>query len=341
VNFSVPLKYRLADILRSVGYLSWRAGKYRHPNFLILMYHRVVHAGEMEGIPEPGMFVEPETFEWHLSILEELFTVVPLRVIATDEVLRRSGSDGRPVCVLTFDDGWRDFHTNVFPILKSRGMPATVFLPTGFIGTADRFWTDRLGHMFDRIGEGTFDSKEMLPRNPVAERLERLRGDGETKVERAISALKGLPEPDIEEILSVLAARWGGTAPPGRAFLSWEEVGEMAGSGLVTFGSHTAGHRILTTLPEKEIRNELVESRDVLIKKNATDPSFIPFCYPNGNYTGEIMDLVKEAGYGIAVTTENGWNARGENVFCLKRIGVHQDMARTNAMFRCRLFCVM
>jgi peptidoglycan/xylan/chitin deacetylase (PgdA/CDA1 family) len=35
--------------------------------------------------------------------------------------------------VLTFDDGYRDFYTDAFPILKRYGYTATVFLPTAYI----------------------------------------------------------------------------------------------------------------------------------------------------------------------------------------------------------------
>ena len=36
--------------------------------------------------------------------------------------------------VLTFDDGYRDFYTDAFPILASFGYTATVYLPTQHIG---------------------------------------------------------------------------------------------------------------------------------------------------------------------------------------------------------------
>jgi len=36
--------------------------------------------------------------------------------------------------VLTFDDGYRDFYTHAFPVLRQYGFSATVFLPTDFIG---------------------------------------------------------------------------------------------------------------------------------------------------------------------------------------------------------------
>ncbi len=40
--------------------------------------------------------------------------------------------------IITFDDGLRDFYTHAFPVLQEHSFPATVFLPTDFIGTSRR-----------------------------------------------------------------------------------------------------------------------------------------------------------------------------------------------------------
>jgi peptidoglycan/xylan/chitin deacetylase (PgdA/CDA1 family) len=40
--------------------------------------------------------------------------------------------------IITFDDGLRDFHTHAFPVLQELSFPATVFLPTDFIGASRR-----------------------------------------------------------------------------------------------------------------------------------------------------------------------------------------------------------
>ena len=49
-------------------------------------------------------------------------------------ITRNSQLETRNPIVLTFDDGYRDFYTHAFPVLKQFGFTATVFLPTDYIG---------------------------------------------------------------------------------------------------------------------------------------------------------------------------------------------------------------
>jgi hypothetical protein len=56
----------------------------------------------------------------------------------------KAGSHPSDRCVvLTFDDGFRDFLTNAWPVLESFGYTASVFLPTAFIGVNRKFFKGR------------------------------------------------------------------------------------------------------------------------------------------------------------------------------------------------------
>lgn len=71
--------------------------------------------------------------------------------------------------------------------------------------------------------------------NSFVRRLEGLNDPIGGQIEKAIGMLKTLHNEEIEEILSELSSRWNLDAAPGRrAFFNWEEVREMAQSGLVT-----------------------------------------------------------------------------------------------------------
>ena len=111
----------------------------------------------------------------------------------------------------------------------------------------------------------------------------------------------------------------------------------MINSGLVSFGSHTVRHQILTTLNDEDIKKELIDSKKELLKRNVLDSSFISFCYPNGNHTKEIADMICSSGYHLAVTTRNGWNYADADKFTLKRVGIHEDMTSTTPLFACRI----
>jgi peptidoglycan/xylan/chitin deacetylase (PgdA/CDA1 family) len=105
-----------------VAALPMGAATRRRPgDVMILCYHRV-GAGRREiDVPSPR-------FEEHLAFLAAAGDVRSL-----DDAL----SDSRGGVVLSFDDGFRDFHEVVLPALVRHGMPATLYLATGFVDAGD------------------------------------------------------------------------------------------------------------------------------------------------------------------------------------------------------------
>jgi len=83
-------------------------------------------------------------------------------------------------------------------------------------------------------------------------------------------------------------------------------------------GSHTLTHPFLTRLSPDQAREEVSAS-----KKRLEDRFGRPirqFCYPYGDWNQAVRDLVMEAGYETACTTEFGVNTRTTPPFELKRV---------------------
>jgi peptidoglycan/xylan/chitin deacetylase (PgdA/CDA1 family) len=331
----IALKSMFACSFYMMGGMAWTLRTAAPYSFIILMYHRVIPDQEVRKGVQAGMYVTPKTFEYHIRFLKKYFHLVPIFEVLSN--IERPHV--KPLCVLTFDDGWYDFFTYAFPILKSHQVSVTAFLSTNFIGTENWFWTDRLSFLFhQQYNSKHHETMDQVAINPLVNKLLSLKGSLESRLEVGIELLKSYPNEEVERAIIELSSIWGLKAnPPGRAFLSWEETREMVQSGLVTVGSHTATHGVLTTLEEGEIWDELRKSKEKLIAEEVVDPSFIPFSYPNGNYNGRIAAMVKDAGYKLAVTTKKGWNHNGSDLFALRRVSIHQDMTATEAMLGCRI----
>lgn len=94
-------------------------------NPVILTYHSISDGDSPLKIP-PQLFAEQ--MEW----LRDNARVVPLGEIVA-ALADRKPLPERTV-VLTFDDGFQNFYTSAAPLLHRWGLPATVFLPTGYCG---------------------------------------------------------------------------------------------------------------------------------------------------------------------------------------------------------------
>lgn len=99
----------------------------------VLMYHEIADI----KVTSSRLAVSPDEFAEQLAWLHEAgFTT--LTAGALSGILAGDGGKlpERPV-VLTFDDGFGDFHDRVMPLLKRYGFTATLFMTTGWVGLAD------------------------------------------------------------------------------------------------------------------------------------------------------------------------------------------------------------
>jgi peptidoglycan/xylan/chitin deacetylase (PgdA/CDA1 family) len=249
----------------------------------ILCYHNVVASSHRAGDLAAHMPVAE--FARQLAWLLRHHDVIPLM-----EFVGRV-RDGRPIkrlLALTFDDAYSGVLKHAWPLLRQRGVPATVFIPTDFIGGGEGFWWDHPAI----VRTATPAQREKW--------IGELRGDGPAILRDA-----------------------GAHSPPGLAPeqlpAMWDAIRLAAAEGL-SLGVHSATHRNITRLSAGELRRETVDSRDVIAAHTGIQAE--TFAFPYGIWDARTREAVDNAGFSAAVTLDHGLVGPGADALALRRINI-------------------
>lgn len=121
----------------------------------ILIYHSISRNATSKFKP---FTVPPTLFAEQMAYLHR-HGFTPITVTRLVHALSQEGAAlPERTVVLTFDDGFADFFTDAFPILKQYNFTATLYVPTAFINGTSRW--------LRREGEGT---RSMLTWNQLSE----------------------------------------------------------------------------------------------------------------------------------------------------------------------------
>ncbi|PJE63734.1 hypothetical protein COU89_01725 [Candidatus Roizmanbacteria bacterium CG10_big_fil_rev_8_21_14_0_10_45_7] len=109
----------------------------------IIMYHYVEPQKNDGDTIRRSLTIPPHIFEQQLMTLAE-HDIPTYFVRDIPAILSGDEEYATPSVVLTFDDGYQDFYTVVFPLLKKYNVKATVYVINRFLGWKDFLTTKQL-----------------------------------------------------------------------------------------------------------------------------------------------------------------------------------------------------
>lgn len=194
----------------------------------ILTYHYIAGNPNPSDRARDSLSVPPDKFEAQMQYLAQNgYTPVSLDTLYG--IFNGQASVVGKVVVLTFDDGYIDFYTNAFPILRRFNFHAVSFIPTGLIGSG--------------------------------------------------------------------------------YYMNWNQIKEIASTGLVTFEGHTVNHINLPSVSYATALRELQDSRNILQANTGYPVNFV--AYPNGSTNGWVQAAARQAGYvgGVGTWYGKAWGS--------------------------------
>ncbi len=270
------LSHALLELIYRSGLVTLGKAAARR-SLTVLAYHRVAAAAELDSATFlPGVSASPAAFARQMDYVRRHFSVVSLATV--DAWVRGESSLPARPALITFDDGYLDNMTHALPVLKDRGLPATIFLATDYVGASEPFYWDLAAHRFagtGRQGEGG-DDREL---RAWIKRLKQMR----PKERREALAIE--PEDEFTPV-----------------HLTWDNLRHMLDNGF-SVGAHTCSHVVLSRLTPGEMAREINGSVRAIGKRIGEE--VISFAYPNGlagDFDATSEELLKAAGIRLAFT---------------------------------------
>lgn len=260
---------------------------------------------------EPGYLYDPDVadatraqFRRRVEMLARHGTPITIA-----ELLR--AVDGGPLpknpVMITFDDGYRSCHDVALPILRQVGVPATFFVSTSFVTERRLYWWERITLLV---------AKARRPRGSIAypRPIEIDRADPGLR-ERLTAIVKDTAGLDLErfleELRATLDADWSPEIERSHAdelIMTWDQVRALAKAGM-DVESHTRRHRVLQTLPEAALADELAGSRLELEAQLGRPVRAL--AYPVGRPIANMESIrraITAAGYRVGMSNKTGVN---------------------------------
>jgi peptidoglycan/xylan/chitin deacetylase (PgdA/CDA1 family) len=272
-------------------------------------------------------------------------------VIAMEDLMAGvGGGEGalppRPI-LLTFDDGYIDHYTNVFPLLDAYGVQGSFFPPARSVlehkvldvnkihfilaSTCDK--SKIIGAIFSMMDEmqGHF---RLEPKEQFYERIaqpNRFDPADVIFIKRALQ--RELPEKVRNEVLNRLFAQFvtqDEAAFAAELYMSTDQLACMHRHGMY-IGSHGFDHLWMDTLEPPAQEREVGKSLE-FIKSIGCDTKNWAMCYPYGGWNKSLVQILREKGCKVGLTTNVAIaDLESENPLLLSRLDTNDLPKRAGA----------
>lgn len=290
--------------------------EWRRNRLLILCYHGI--SVEDEHQVHPGYFLPADIFGRRMEMLHQL----DCNVLSLQDGLSRLRTGSLPPrsVVITFDDGWANFYTEAFPILRKYNFPATVYLTTYYCLFNRPIFGPALRYLLWKSRDQVIESKLPWMPGPLHLEMDSNRSALVMRIEEKAreERLSGMQKEELVAEIADLAGFDYSRLVRKRLMnlMNEREVTQMSACG-VDIQLHTHRHR--TPLDPAKFKAEISENRQI-VSDLTSQKDIAHFCYPSGVVHPKFISWLQESDVQSAATSQPDFCDRKAELLLLPRL---------------------
>lgn len=264
---------------------------------VVVCYNRVLPARDVLAAPmvNQELSVSFESFVNQLQTILRHYTPIAVDDLLDPNLLERL--EEKPGVVFTFDDGYKDNLTCVWPILQQYQVPAAFYITTRFMEGDSSMWWYELWELCERKQSFDFFWDGRFHHFPMHNPVEKLQAFYEIR-----SWLFGYTPVTLELLFEILRDK----EPPANyadTCMTWEDIRRLDQDPLITIGAHTHSHAVLSVLPEEIMQYEMQHCKQLLETHLGHEVAHLAYPFGYGNTVSEReFNFAKELGFKTAMT---------------------------------------
>ena len=206
----------------------------RQPLFLPF-YHAIQGNDPLPHIRHLYSLRTEAQFEKDLDYLLKYFA--PLSLAQLYDVTRRKRELQKPAFHLTFDDGLREVFDIAAPILKRKGIPATIFLNSGFVNNRGLFYRYKVSLLLENLYSKNTTDYQFVKVKEILNHY----SSANSGVAECLLALKYQDVQLIDQLAEVLDCNFEDFLEKQKPYLTNTQINLLKEDGF-TFGAHSVDH---------------------------------------------------------------------------------------------------
>lgn len=247
--------------------------------FLILPFYHAISDEEMPHIKHLYQVKGVKTFINDLDFLLKYYK--PIDYYEFQELSRNNKQPDKPSFLLSFDDGLKEFHDIIAPILLQKGIPAICFLNSAFIDNNDLFFRYKSSLLIDKIIKAPRLNKKITTFT-----------GGSSKIVQSILSIKYHNRELLNELAKMIEYSFNDFLSTHSPYLNSEQIRSLINQGF-HFGAHSIDHPEYQYIELQEQLRQTKESLQYICNRFSIDYKAFSFPFTDYNISKEFFYHLK------------------------------------------------